>query len=101
MAKSIKEYKEENSTLKKLVSDLKDALSRASGKEVKPGSYNEIGMSVVKQGDSFKLVKLSFDLKENIAKIDSVEDIWKNPKDFSVMVMKAKEYLIKEIIGKL
>lgn len=83
---------------------LKDKLKELSSK-VKQSILGEnmegIGMGLIKIGEDFQLVKLSFNPETLNAKVDSVIPIQGNSRDMAVALYRAKEFLVQEIFQKI
>lgn len=97
---SKKELEEQVKQLKAKLFAAQDTIEELNTKKEGSSDLSEVGFSVVKQDKKYRKVKLAFDLESGDAKVVDVQPIDRLDTDFSVALMRAKQFLVEEIFSK-
>ena len=95
-----KELKELKTITKDLIKENKSLKKQLDSTEINKTDYTDLAASIVNIDGVYKLVKIGYNIENNIASILEVGDAAKNNRDLAISAFELKKFIEEKIIGK-
>ena len=93
---------EKDALIKELKSQIRELKEKVSiSNPDKLDDLPEVGFGVYVHQNKYFLAELSFNAQDMVAKVNSVREIDKNPKSYSILRLRLNEYLNLKVLPKI